>query len=69
VRPRDPGWLGAAASFLALAVAGLTSTDEPRVRVAYLTMDLTTWFVIAPLGVASPVIGVVQALGSPGWST
>lgn len=58
------GWLGAVAGFLALAVAGLTSQDAQRVRAAYLAMDLTAWFVIVPLSLASPLTGLVQSLGT-----
>src|SRR6266853_2058185 len=59
------GWLGAVASFLALAVAGLTSQDAQMVRAAYLAMDLTAWFVIVPLSFASPLTGLIQSLGTP----
>jgi uncharacterized membrane protein len=58
------GWLGAIAGFLALAVAGLTSQDALRVRAAYLAMELTSWFVIVPLSLASPLTGLVQSLGT-----
>lgn len=58
------GWLGAVAGFLALAVAGLTSQDAQKVRAAYLAMDLTGWFVIVPLSLASLLTGLVQALGT-----
>ena len=58
------GWLGAVAGFLALAVAGLTSPDAQLVRAAYLAMDLTAWFVIVPLSLASPLTGLVQSLGT-----
>ena len=58
------GWLGAVAAFLALAVAGLTSQDPQVVRAAYLAMDLTAWFVIVPLSLASLVTGLVQSLGT-----
>lgn len=59
------GWLGAIAAFLALAVAGLTSKDEQTVRAAYLAMELTAWFVIVPLALASLLSGFIQALGTP----
>jgi hypothetical protein len=59
------GWLGAVAAFLALAISGLTSHDPLRVRGAYLAMELTAWFVIVPLSVASLLSGLVQALGTP----
>src|SRR5262249_13540709 len=35
------GWIGAVASFLALAVTGLVSPDIERVRASYIAMDLT----------------------------
>jgi hypothetical protein len=58
------GWLGAVAAFLALAIAGLTSRDAQMVRAAYLAMDLTVWFVIVPLNLASLLTGLVQSLGT-----
>ena len=58
------GWLGAVAGFLALAVAGLTSEDTQLVRATYLAMELTGWFVIVPLSLASPLTGLVQSLGT-----
>ena len=58
------GWLGAVAAFLALAVAGLTSQDVQLVRAAYLAMELTAWFVIVPLSLASPLTGIIQSLGT-----
>ncbi|MBI4287028.1 MAG: hypothetical protein HY671_01205 [Chloroflexi bacterium] len=59
------GWLGAVAVFLALAVAGLTSQDAQMVRAAYLATDAITWSVIVPLALASLLIGLVNALGTP----
>jgi hypothetical protein len=58
------GWLGAVAGFLVLAVAGLTSHDAQIVRAAYLGMELTAWFVIVPLSLASPLTGIVMSLGT-----
>lgn len=58
------GWLGAVAGFLALAVAGLTSQDAQMVRAAYFAMELTAWFVIVPLALASLLTGLVQSLGN-----
>ena len=59
------GWLGAVATFLALAIAGLTSSSPPIVRAAYLAMNVTGWSVIVPLCLASFVTGLVQALATP----
>jgi len=58
------GWLGAIIGFIAHAVAGLTSQDVQTVRSAYLMMDLTGWFVLVPLSLASLLTGVVQSLGT-----
>jgi len=58
------GWLGAVAGFLALAVAGLTSRDAQIVRATYVVMDLTGWFVLGPLCVASVLTGLVSSLGT-----
>jgi hypothetical protein len=58
------GWLGAVVGFLALAIAGLTSQDGQTVRAVYLAMEVTGWFVLLPLSVASLVTGLVQALGT-----
>lgn len=58
------GWFGAVASFLALALAGLTSSNEQTVRAAYLAMELTGWVVIVPLAIASLLTGLVQSLGT-----
>ena len=58
------GWLGAVAVFLVLAVAGLSSRNPRVVRGSYVAADLTTWYVIVPLCVASLVTGVVQSWAS-----
>jgi hypothetical protein len=58
------GWFGAVAGFLALAIAGIASQDAQIVRAAYLAMDLTYWYVIVPLGLASLLTGLVSSLGT-----
>jgi hypothetical protein len=58
------GWLGAVASFLALAVVGLTSQDAKVVRAVNLANELTAWYVIVPLSFASPLTGILQSLGT-----
>jgi hypothetical protein len=58
------GWFGAVAAFLALAVAGLTSSDIYLVRSAYIAMEAITWFVIVPLAFASLLTGLFQSLGT-----
>jgi hypothetical protein len=58
------GWLGAVVAYLALAVAALTIHDAQTVRAAWIAMELTGWFVIVPLALATLIIGVVQSLGT-----
>jgi acid phosphatase family membrane protein YuiD len=58
------GWAGGVAAFLALAVAGLVSTDIQLVRASYLAMDLTYRTVVIPLGLASLVTGLVSSLAT-----
>jgi hypothetical protein len=58
------GWLGAVVAYLALDVAAATSQDAQMVRAAYLAMELTTWFVIVPLILASLLTGLVSSLGT-----
>jgi hypothetical protein len=58
------GWLGSVAAFLALAVAGLGSRDAEIVRAAYVSMHVTTWFVIVPFCVASFTTGLVEGVGT-----
>ncbi len=58
------GWLGAVAGFLALAVAGLTSYDAQLVRGLYLVMNVTGWYVIVPLCLASLLTGLIMSLGT-----
>jgi hypothetical protein len=59
------GWLGAVVAYLALDVAAVTSADVPTVRGAYLAMGVIVWYVIVPLALASVLIGIVNALGTP----
>jgi len=58
------GWLGAVATFLSLAIAGLTSQDDQMVRGAYLAMHVTTAFVIVPFSLAALLTGLIQSLGT-----
>ena len=58
------GWLGAVAGSLALAIAGLTSQDAETVRAVYIALELTGWFLLVPLSLASLLTGIVQALGT-----
>jgi hypothetical protein len=58
------GWTGAVLAYLALGVAAVTSRDTQTVRAAWIAMEVTGWYVIVPLGVASLLSGLVMALGT-----
>ena len=58
-------WLGSVVCFLALAIAGLMSTDLEAVRASYISMGLIAQFVIVPLSLAPLVTGPVLSLGTP----
>lgn len=59
------GWLGALLGYLALDITVATSTDIPTVRGAYLGMNLLVRYAIAPLALASVLIGFINAVGTP----
>jgi hypothetical protein len=58
------GWIGAVVAYIALGVAAVTAEDVQTVRAAWTGMDLTGWYVIVPLAVASLLTGLVMALGT-----
>ena len=58
------GWLGAVLAFLALAIVGVVSDDAQTVRAVYLSMEVTGWFVLVPLALASLISGVLQSVGT-----
>ena len=53
------GRIGIVAGFLALAIAGLVSSDANLVLASYLAMDFSYRTVIIPLGLASLVTGLI----------
>jgi hypothetical protein len=58
------GWFGAVASFLVLAIVGVTSQNAQTVRMAYIAMELVTWGVIVPFSLAALLTGILQSLGT-----
>jgi hypothetical protein len=58
------GWIGAVLAYLALGVAAVTSSDTQNVRAAWTAMELTGWWVIAPLAIAALLTGLVMSLGT-----
>lgn len=58
------GWLGAVLAYLALDITALTGRDVPTVRAVYVAMDLTIWYAIVPLALASVLVGLINAEGT-----
>ena len=58
------GWIGAVVAYLALVVAAMTSQDAQTLRAAWIAMELTGWFAIVPLALASLLTGLVISLGT-----
>jgi hypothetical protein len=58
------GWIGALVGYLILSLAAVTSENAQTVRAAWIAMELTGWFAIVPLALASLLTGLVMALGT-----
>ncbi|MBI4259567.1 MAG: DUF2269 domain-containing protein [Actinobacteria bacterium] len=58
------GWIGTVVAYLALGLSAATSQDARTVRAAWIAMELTGWYVIVPLALASLLTGLVMALGT-----
>jgi len=59
------GWIGAVVAYLVLGLAAATSPDPATVRATWIGMELTGWYAIVPLSLASLLTGLVMALGTP----
>jgi hypothetical protein len=59
------GWLGAVLAYLALDVTTVAGRDATTVRGAYIAMELVVRYAIVPLALASVLVGIVNALGTP----
>jgi len=58
------GWLGAVVAYLVLVVAAMISHDASKVRAVWIALELTGWFAIVPLSIASLITGLIQSLGT-----
>lgn len=58
------GWIGAAAAYLALAVAALNSQNMQTLRAAWVAMEIIGWFAIVPLSIVALLTGLVMSLGT-----
>jgi hypothetical protein len=58
------GWIGAVVAYLTLGLAAVTSDSTSTIRAAWIGMEITGWYAIVPLAVASMLTGLVMALGT-----
>jgi hypothetical protein len=58
------GWIGAVVVYVTLGVAAVASQDVHTIRAAWIAMELTGWYAIVPLALASLLTGIVMALGT-----
>lgn len=58
------GWVGAVIAYLALGVTATTTQDPETIRAAWIAMEVTGWYAIVPLALASLATGLVMALGT-----
>ena len=58
------GWLGAVLAYLALDITAVANRDLETVRAAYAAMGLIIWYAIAPLALASVLVGLINSLGT-----
>lgn len=58
------GWVGAVVAYLVLGVSAVTSSDALTVRAAWIAMELTGWYAIVPLALASLLSGIIISLGT-----
>jgi hypothetical protein len=58
------GWIGAAAAYLALALAAQLSRQASTVYSAWIGMDLIGWAVTVPLGCLAYLTGLLMSLGT-----
>jgi hypothetical protein len=58
------GWIGAVVAYLTLGLAAVKSDSTSTVRAAWIGMEITGWYAIVPLAVASMLTGLVMALGT-----
>ena len=59
------GWIGAVIAYLALGLSARNSEDAQTILSAWIAMELTGWYVIVPLAIASFVTGLVMSLATP----
>lgn len=58
------GWIGAVIAYLALGTTAATTQDPATIRGAWIAMEVTGWYAIVPLALASLATGLLMGLGT-----
>jgi hypothetical protein len=58
------GWIGAVLAYLGLGVTAVRTDDPDLIRAMWNAMDVSGWYVIVPLAIASLLTGLLIALGT-----
>ena len=56
------GWFGAVATFVALNIVGINSSDNKIIGSSYIAMNLIAWYIILPFCIVSFLTGLIQAI-------
>jgi hypothetical protein len=59
------GWMGAAASYLALGIVAGASGEPATIRSAWVMLNLLGWTVVVPLAVTALLTGIAVSLSTP----
>src|SRR5688572_20789387 len=58
------GWIGTVFAYLALVLAAMNKADSQTLLSAWLMMEVLSYFVILPLGIAALLTGLIISLGT-----
>lgn len=58
------GWIGGVLVYLALGLLAVGSQDDQTIRAAWIAMEVSGWYVLVPLAVATVLTGLIMALGT-----
>lgn len=58
------GWIGGVVTYLVLGLAAVNATDAQVIRGAWIAMELSGWYALVPLAVASLLTGTIMAVGT-----
>ena len=58
------GWIGGVLVYLALGLTAVRSQDDSTIRAVWIAMEVSGWFVLVPLAIATVLTGLVLTLAT-----